>query len=351
MIVLLYQSPHTVLSLSSNGHCPGHADQSQFTYSTDVTEHTYDEVGLGATRDLPSSPRNYEMEAPLQSRYDTPRRLYYNYNPDAYEVADEFVYAPEEYLQDHNPLNTQPVGAVAQEKPVPKPRQRSTFPRVNPTTAAPGHPSQSVQLNASAYIVMQPEDVVRQQAEEAAGRWGDDGGEALPAPLSAVANASMTGSVGSTDSQTGGYVVINQQRSTFPRVNPTTAAPGHLSQSVQLNPPAYIAIGSLTENSLEHCAVALYKELPQGHTVVGEANASQHSFQLVTCSRQICYNWTAPLVICTGCVCLLPCVLPRLFGLFLVELRHLLNMMLRSTREESIGMLHWTELWPSVLCV
>ena len=212
MIVLLYQSLHTVLSLSSNGHCPGHAAQSQFTYSTDVTEHTYDEVGLGATRDLPSSPRNYEMEAPLQSRYDTPRRLYYNYNPDAYEVADEFVYAPEEYLQDHNPLNTQPVGAVAQEKPVPKPRQRSTFPRVNPTTAAPGHPSQSVQLNASAYIVMQPEDVVRQQAEEAAGRWGDDGGEALPAPLSAVANASMTGSVGSTDSQTGGYVVINQQQ-------------------------------------------------------------------------------------------------------------------------------------------
>ena len=55
-----------------------------------------------------------------------------------------------------------------------------------------------------------------------------------------------------------------------------------------------MAIGSLTENNLEHCAVALYEELPQGHTVVGEANASQHSFQLVTCGRQICYNWTTP---------------------------------------------------------
>ena len=34
----------------------------------------------------------------------------------------------------------------------------------------------------------------------------------------------------------------------------------------------------------EHCAVALglYEELTQGHTVVGEANASQHSIQLVT---------------------------------------------------------------------
>ena len=55
-----------------------------------------------------------------------------------------------------------------------------------------------------------------------------------------------------------------------------------------------MAIISLTENSLEHCAVALYEELPQGHTVVGEANASQHSFQLVTCGGQICYNWTTP---------------------------------------------------------
>ena len=51
---------------------------------------------------------------------------------------------------------------------------------------------------------------------------------------------------------------------------------------------------SLTEDNLENCAVALYEELPQGHTVVEEANASQHSFQLVTCSGQICYNWTTP---------------------------------------------------------
>ena len=49
-----------------------------------------------------------------------------------------------------------------------------------------------------------------------------------------------------------------------------------------------VAVGRLTEDNLEHCAVALYKELPRGHTVVGEANASQHSFQLVTCSGQIC---------------------------------------------------------------
>ena len=49
-----------------------------------------------------------------------------------------------------------------------------------------------------------------------------------------------------------------------------------------------VPVGILTEDNLEHCAVALYKELPWGHTVVGEANASQHSFQLVTCSRQIC---------------------------------------------------------------
>ena len=49
-----------------------------------------------------------------------------------------------------------------------------------------------------------------------------------------------------------------------------------------------VAVGSLTEDNLEHCAVALYKELPRGHMVVGEANASQHSFQLVTCSGQLC---------------------------------------------------------------
>ena len=53
-----------------------------------------------------------------------------------------------------------------------------------------------------------------------------------------------------------------------------------------------VPVGSLNEDNLEHCAVALYKELPRGHTVVGEANASQHSFQLVTCGGQICYNWT-----------------------------------------------------------
>ena len=49
-----------------------------------------------------------------------------------------------------------------------------------------------------------------------------------------------------------------------------------------------VPVGSLTEDNLEHCAVALYKELPRGHTVVGEANTSQHSFQLVTCGGQIC---------------------------------------------------------------
>ena len=44
------------------------------------------------------------------------------------------------------------------------------------------------------------------------------------------------------------------------------------------------AIRSLTEDNHEHCAVALglYEKLAQGHTVVGEANASQHSIQLVT---------------------------------------------------------------------
>ena len=46
-------------------------------------------------------------------------------------------------------------------------------------------------------------------------------------------------------------------------------------------------IGSLTGDNLEHCAVALYKELAQGHTVVGEANSSQHSFQLSASSREI----------------------------------------------------------------
>ena len=30
-----------------------------------------------------------------------------------------------------------------------------------------------------------------------------------------------------------------------------------------------VAIGSLTEDNLEHCAVVLYEELAWGHTVVG----------------------------------------------------------------------------------
>ena len=47
-------------------------------------------------------------------------------------------------------------------------------------------------------------------------------------------------------------------------------------------------VGSLTENNLEHCAVALYVELAWGHTVVGEANSSQHSFQLAVSGREIC---------------------------------------------------------------
>ena len=48
-----------------------------------------------------------------------------------------------------------------------------------------------------------------------------------------------------------------------------------------------VTVGSLTEDNLEHCAVALYEELAWGHTVMGEANGSQHSFQLATCGRQI----------------------------------------------------------------
>ena len=47
-------------------------------------------------------------------------------------------------------------------------------------------------------------------------------------------------------------------------------------------------VGSLTEDNLEHCAVALYEELAQGHTVVGEANSSQQSFQLAASGREIC---------------------------------------------------------------
>ena len=47
-------------------------------------------------------------------------------------------------------------------------------------------------------------------------------------------------------------------------------------------------IGSLTEDNLEHCAAALYEELTRGHAVVGEANSSQHSFQLATSDREMC---------------------------------------------------------------
>ena len=47
-------------------------------------------------------------------------------------------------------------------------------------------------------------------------------------------------------------------------------------------------IGSLTEDNLEHCAVALYEELARGHTVVGEANSSQHSFQVAASGREVC---------------------------------------------------------------
>ena len=53
---------------------------------------------------------------------------------------------------------------------------------------------------------------------------------------------------------------------------------------VKVNKP----VGSLTENNREHCAVALYEELARGHTVVGEANSSQHSFQLAASGREIC---------------------------------------------------------------
>ena len=48
-----------------------------------------------------------------------------------------------------------------------------------------------------------------------------------------------------------------------------------------------MTVGSLTEDTLEHCAVALYEELAQGHAVMGEAIGNQHSFQLATCGRRI----------------------------------------------------------------
>ena len=49
-----------------------------------------------------------------------------------------------------------------------------------------------------------------------------------------------------------------------------------------------VPVGSLTEDNLEHCAVALYEELARGHSVVGEANSSQHGFQLAASGREIC---------------------------------------------------------------
>ena len=49
-----------------------------------------------------------------------------------------------------------------------------------------------------------------------------------------------------------------------------------------------VPVGSLTEDNLEHCAVALYEELTRGHSVVGEANSSQHGFQLAASGREIC---------------------------------------------------------------
>ena len=45
-----------------------------------------------------------------------------------------------------------------------------------------------------------------------------------------------------------------------------------------------VTFGSLTEDNLEHCAVALHEDLTRGHKVMGEANGSQHSF---SCGRQI----------------------------------------------------------------
>ena len=47
-----------------------------------------------------------------------------------------------------------------------------------------------------------------------------------------------------------------------------------------------MTVGSLTEDNLEHCAVALYEELVWGHMVMGEVNGSQQSFQLATCGSR-----------------------------------------------------------------
>ena len=211
---------HCTLSLI--GYCLGHGVQSQFTYSDDVVEHTYDEVERSAIRELPSPPWRRGLELPqLQSRYSTPRRLYYNQSPDAYEVVDQFVDPSTDYqaLQDHTPLDAQPPDTTAPERPVPKPRQRgATYPRVDPPAAVPPHPAQSMDPSTTPYTVMHPEDVVRQQvADAAAGRLQDDGvDDDLPAPLTAVVNTSVTASVGSTGNQTGGYVSISQQQLSAP---------------------------------------------------------------------------------------------------------------------------------------
>lgn len=181
-------------------------------YTNDVTEHTYDEVEHGATRKLPSPPWRTDMDLPpLQSRYNTPRRSYINQSLDAYEDVEEFIGPSKEYPppQGYNPPNGQPLGTAAPERPVPKPRQRSSSQRADPTTSAPSQPVQSMYSNPTPYTVMYTEDFVRQQAENAAaGTWHDSDDPGLPAPLSA--NAFMTTSVGSSGSQTGGYVSINQ---------------------------------------------------------------------------------------------------------------------------------------------
>ena len=157
-------------------------------YTNDVTEHTYDEVEHGATRKLPSPPWRTNMDLPpLQSRYNTPRRSYINQSPDAYEVVEEFI-------------------DPSKERPVHKPRQRSSSQRADPTTSAPSQPAQSMYSNPTPYTVMYTEDFVRQQAENAAaGTWHDSDDPGLPAPLSA--NAFMTTSVGSSGSQAWGVCI------------------------------------------------------------------------------------------------------------------------------------------------
>lgn len=174
-----------------------------------MAEHTYEEVP-GAIRKQPPLSQQYEMQPPPNPRYDTPRRLYYNQNPDAYEVVDQFIDTSDEYQArtDQDPLNAQPPAAFAQELPIPKPRKKSASPREDLVPTAPVQSPEMSPPPASPYIVMHSEDVVRRQIESEASL-GDDGD--LPAPLSATANTLLTASVGSTGSQTGGYVTINRQ--------------------------------------------------------------------------------------------------------------------------------------------